>query len=128
MKRNFDPCAEAKNTILDLVIALRDDIFTSKDEYNDLMVVEFYFKNFHPEMIMVKFIENVLPYKKQIEKRDVHFFLSNTSIFEGLPPDKIEYYSTVIASGKKISSEYRETIWEYFDSLIALAEMYQKNK
>lgn len=77
---------------------------------------------------MMHLINKVLPYKKQIIERDVNFFLNNDSIFSGLPEDRVKYYSSVIASGKRINKEYRITIWEYFDSLIAFAELYQKNK
>lgn len=126
--KKFDPCFEAKNIITDLVVNLKEDIFNSNEEYGDLTIVEFYFKNLHPERIMAIFIDNVLPYKKQIVARDVNFFLKNESIFEGLPEDKIKYYSSVIASGTRISEEYRKTIWEYFDSLLACAEYYQKVK
>jgi len=127
-RTKFDPSIEAKNTMIDLIINLRDDIFTSHEEKNDLIAVEFYFKNFHHDTIMNHFINKVLPYKKQIINRDVQFFLKNDSIFAGLPEDRINYYSKIVASGKRISEDYRITIWEYFDSLIALAELYQKNK
>lgn len=127
-KSRFDPSVEAKNTIIDLVTNLRDDIFTSSEERGDLSAVEFFFRNCHHERIMMHLINKVLPYKKQIIERDVNFFLNNDSIFSGLPEDRVKYYSSVIASGKRINKEYRITIWEYFDSLIAFAELYQKNK
>lgn len=41
-KSRFDPSVEAKNTIIDLVTNLRDDIFTSSEERGDLSAVEFF--------------------------------------------------------------------------------------
>lgn len=128
MNRNFDPSVEAKNTIIDLITNLRDDIFKSQEERGDLTAVEFFFRNCHHERAMMHIINKVLPFKDQITSRNTDFFLKNKYIFSGLPDDRIDYYSKIIVSGKRISDEYRETIWEYFDSLIALAEVYQKNK
>jgi hypothetical protein len=128
MRSKFDPSVEAKNTIIDLISNLKDDIFKDPEERGDLVLVEFYFKNINPERVMTHLINKVLPYRKQIESRNVKFFLENESLFAGLPEDKIKYYSGIIASGKRIRDDYRITIWEYFDTLIAFADLYQKNK
>lgn len=128
-RSRFDPSVEAKNTIIDLITNLRDDIFTSSEERGDLTAVEFFFRNCHHERIMMHLVNKLLPYKKEIVAKNINFFEDNSdTIFAGLPEDRVNYYSKIITSGKRISTEYRSTIWEYFDSLIALAELYQKNK
>jgi len=124
----MDETVEAKRIILDLIIDLRDNIFDREDEEEDLTNVEIYFKLLHPERVIDHVINHVLPHKKKIDKRDVNFFLKNKSLFAGLPEDKIKYYSTIIANGKRVSQEDRDVVWDYFDSLIALAESYRKRK
>lgn len=121
---------DAKQTVLDLISDLRDNvrIFGGDEERGDLSVVEFFFQRLHPERVMQHLVEKLLPHKRQIEKRDQSFFLKNRVLFAGLPDNRIDYYSSVISSGNKISVDERNTIWEYFDAILALTEAYKKDK
>jgi len=71
-------------------------------------------------------VTHVLPWKTQIRKRDVHFFQDNKHIFEGLPSDRVEYYSEKLS--KDIDEESRNVMWEFFDTMVELAERYKKYK
>jgi hypothetical protein len=113
-----------KSTILELVGDLKDNIFDDLNEKGDLMLVEFYFKRMHPERIVDHVINFILPHKTKIQSRNLNFFLENKEIFVGLPEDRINYYSNIIATGSRLSSEDREIIWAYLDTLIALVEFY----
>ena len=62
-----------------------------------------------------------------IEDRDQDFFLKNKGIFAGLPDDRIKYYGELITS-KRIHTEDRRVVWEYFDTIIAIAEKYKKEQ
>lgn len=119
---------DAKSTILDFIGDLKDNIFDSEEEQGDLMLVEFFFKRMHPERVIDHIVKHALPYKAKIKKRDVNFFLENRKIFAGLPEDRIDYYSNVIAIGTKLSDEDRKIIWEYFDLFVSLGESYRKLK
>ena len=126
--KNGNEPEDSKNTILELIADLKDTIFDREDEKGDLMLVEFYFKRMHPERVIDHISSLALPHKSQIKKRDVNFFLENRKIFAGLPEDRIDYYSDIIATGTRLSEDDRKIIWSYFDTFIALAESYRKVK
>jgi len=123
-----DLLTDIKTTILDLVKDLKDNIFTELDEQGEFMMVEFFFKRMHPEAIMNHIVEKILPWKEKINKRDQNYFLENTALFEGLPKDRISHYGQVISGGDRVDDEDRKTVWEYFDTMVAIAEGYRKVK
>ena len=102
------------------------DIFTAPTEKGDLTMVEFFYKRLHKEMVMRHSIEKLLPHKQKIEDRNIEFFNDNRYIFAGLPDDRVEYYSDQIINQNRMSGDDLEMIWEYFDTMIALAESYKK--
>lgn len=124
---NSDTIAkDIKTTILELIAdinGLLDDPF----EQADFMIIKFFFEQRDKHDVAQHVVSYVLPYKRQIQRKDQNFFLENTGIFQGLPEDKIEYYSQMIASDK-YSEEDREVTWQYFSVLVHLAEEYKKNK
>jgi len=126
--KNGNEPEDAKNTILELIGDLKDNIFDQEEERGDLMLVEFFFRRMHPERVIDHVSAFALPHKLQIKNRDINFFLENRKIFSGLPEDRIDYYSNMIAVGTKLSEEDRQTIWDYFDLFITLAESYRKVK
>lgn len=117
---------DQKTTILELISDLKQNVFTQQNEQGDLVLVEFFIKRLHPERIMSNIVKNVLPHDKQISKRDSKFFISNKTIFSGLPQDRVDHYSYIIAN--KLNTEDLEVIWEYFDTIVSLAKVYKKNK
>lgn len=123
-----DPLMDMKTTILDLVEDLKGNVFTEKDEQGEFMMVEFFFKRMHPESIMNHIVEKILPWKDKINERDQNYFLENTALFEGLPKDRISHYGQVISGGDRVDDEDRETIWAYFDTIVAIAESHRKDK
>ena len=119
---------DIKNTILELIGDLKDNIFESEEEKGDLMLVEFFFKRMHPERVIDHIVSHALPHKNKIKNRDINFFIENRKIFAGLPEDRIDYYCNMIAVGEKLTDEDRQVIWSYFDTFVALAESYRKTK
>ncbi len=117
-----------KSTLLELVRDLKENIFKNNDEQGDLMMVEFFFKRMHEEMVMQHIIKQVVPYKIKIKDRDINFFIENRCLFAGLPEDRIDYYRNIIVSNERLNDEDRQIIWEYFDTIMALAESYRKHK
>lgn len=123
-----DLLEDLKSTVLDLIIDLKNNIFTLEDEKGDLMLVEFFFKRLHPENIMQHVVKYILPWKKKIEKRNEDFFLNNKNIFKGLPEDRIDHYGEIIAESDRVDDDDKIVIWEYFDTIIEIAESYKKRK
>jgi len=119
---------DLQTTVLELIADLKDNIFVQEEEIGDLMLVEFFFKKMHPERIMNHIVSKVLPWKEQIKKRDQEFFLQNSSLFQGLPEDRISHYTNTIVKGDRIDDDNRNIVWQYFDTIIQLAETYKKIK
>jgi hypothetical protein len=119
-------CIDIKNTQLEFIADLKENVFSGPIEQGELFTVSFFFERLHPERAMDHVVSHVLPWKKQIRKRDVHFFQNNKHIFEGLPADRVEYYSEKLS--KDIDEESRNVMWEFFDTMIELAEQYKKHK
>ena len=129
-KRNIPQ--DIRNTVLELIGDFKDNIFTKAEEQGDLMLVEFFFQKLNAETIAERIVKHVLPYSKEIENRNVIFFLDKkTEIFGGLPAARVEYFSDLIQKSEKdggMSDENKDVVWSYFDTLKALGEEYKKNK
>lgn len=127
-----DQTLDIKNTVLELIEDLRDNIFTKSSEKGDLLLVEFYFKKMAPVKISDHVVTHVLPYKGAIENRHISFFKEKKyDIFKGLPQDKVDYFSRLVENSEEeggLSEEDKNVVWSYFDTLSMLAERYKKYK
>jgi hypothetical protein len=123
----MDLCHDIKNTQLEFIADLKENVFSGMIEQGELFTVAFFFERLHPERAMDHVVSHVLPWKKHIRARNEQFFLDNKHIFEGLPADRVDYYSTKLA-GPDIDQESRDVMWDFFDTMVALAEEYKKNK
>lgn len=123
---------DIKLTVLELVADFRDNIFTKPAEQGDLLIVEFFFKKTPAVTIADNIVQHVLSRRKQIEKRDVSFFIAKKKeIFQNLPADRVEYFANLVQKSEKdggMGDDDKEAVWAYFDILIQLAEEYKKNK
>ena len=119
---------DLKATILDLISDLKNNVFTLEDEKGDLMVVEFFFKRLNPESLMQHVISHIIPWKDKIENKDQNFFLENKNIFKGLPEDRLTHYGQIIAKSERVDEEDKKVIWDYFNIIVEIAEIYKKNK
>lgn len=123
---------DIKLTVLELIADFRDNIFVKPAEQGDLLLVEFFFKKMSAQMVAEKIVLHVLSRRKQIENRDVQFFLEKKKeIFANLPADRVEYFANLVQTSEKdggMSDENRAAVWAYFDTLAELAEEYKKNK
>lgn len=123
---------DIRNTVLELLADFKDNIFTKPEEQGDLMLVEFFFQKLNADTISKRIVDHILPYSKEIENRNVIFFLEKKAeIFGGLPKERVEYFSGLIQKSEKdggMSEENKEVVWAYFDTLKTLGEEYKKNK
>jgi hypothetical protein len=123
---------EIKDTVLELICDFKDNIFTSSSDKGDLLVVEFFFKKKSAKEISDHIVKHVLPYKKNIENKKLSFFREKKNeIFSGLPKEKVEYFASLVEKPEKkggMSDENKDIVWDYFNTLASLAEIYKKNK
>ena len=87
-------------------------------------------KKTNPRIILSQFIEMIFPYKEQILLRNEDFFIGK-DYQEDFTNVSSDYISTITGKLKNIwasgiSESDKVKIWEYFHSLITLAELAQK--
>ena len=121
-----------KQTVGEFIEDIRDNIFTTDKDQGELMMVAFFFDKMPATAVANHVIKMVLPYKKEIENREVSFFITKKSeIFKGLSPDRVDYFADLFQKSPRkggISTENKEVVWSYFDTLLDLGERYKKNK
>ena len=87
-------------------------------------------KKTNPRIILTQFIEMIFPYKEQILLRNEEFFIVK-DFQEDFSNVSSDYISMITRKLKNIwesgvSESDKVKIWEYFHSLITLAELAQK--
>lgn len=126
--RQSQELEELNDMTLDLITDL-SSIFSHQDEKGDLIAAEVWHKLLHREVIMERTIQHLLPYKQQIKAKDFDYFVNNCDyIFGGLPKDRVDYYRNIIVEQKRITTVHMNIIWDYLDSMTALAESYNSKK
>lgn len=111
-------------TISDLLVDL-SDIFTETTERGDMELIKFFYNQMHKVRIMHHTIDKLVPWKQYIDSRDINFFDENRYLFEGLPEDRVVYYSELITGGHRLTQDDMDVCWNYLDTMIACAEEYQ---
>ena len=125
---NIEPLSDLKDTVLDLLRTLKENMFTRNDEQGDMLMMEIFFKNMHQERVMQHVVRHVLPHASVIEARKIEFFAQNRELFSGLPEDRIDYYNDLIMNSDRLDDEDKEEIWDYLNTIVELAKMYRKQK
>lgn len=118
-----------KRTILefinDLMLVFSAKSPVGKRLHADLSMMKFFFDRMDADKLMKHVVKEVLPHADQIERRDENFFLGNKAIFAGLPADRVAEISASWMKGY-IDKENKDIIWQYFDTIIALAQTWKK--
>ncbi len=97
----------------------------NSDEKNDIFLVTTLIRATNADNIYENiFVPRVLPYRDQLEKRDISYFNRNLNIFEGLPEDKVKKYNDRVY--KEMSDENKQVMFDYFDSFFAIHDIISK--
>ena len=124
MDKKLDTCFSLQRTIGEFIDDLQQ-VFTDENERSDFVAISVFYRRLHPETLMHKIHQHIVPHKAYIEKRDSQFFKENIYVFNQLPPEKVKYYQQAIFEKNRIAKEDIEMIWEYLDTIVALAELYK---
>ena len=122
-----DDLADLKIVMKEFIVDLRN-IFTSKDEQRDLLIIQLFFEKMSPERIMHSMINKVLPHAQIISNRDTQYFIEHDSIFQALPMSRSKHYKEFWSGtgGKSLSDNDKQAIWAYFDTIIEIVKTYKK--
>lgn len=118
-----------KNTVLELIEELKTEVFTlNEDEEDDMFKISFFFKQMPARSVAAAIVRELIPHSEQIETRDQKFFETNRMLFSGLPEDRVDYYIDIITSSARITEEDKAVVWDYFDTILALAKRCKKEE
>lgn len=104
-----------------------DELIELFPKEKDLIMIRLFVKDCIPvETILNSFITHVLPRKELVENRDDSFFTTNSvfEIIDKVNPNRFK----MLWKSSSLDQEDRDIIWQWFDTFIALVEMYQKIK
>lgn len=108
-----------KNTILEFITDLHS--IAPDEMLTDLELVRLFFNTMPPFQLSEHVVKSIVPHKNEIKNRDINFFMNNRKqIFQGIPEKHLEFLTIFIT--QDMSKEDRDTVWAYFDVLVALAE------
>lgn len=111
-----------KETIYEFIDTLQESIFTTKTDTVVFTAVKLFFKAMPPSMVMKHYLTKVYIHRDKIEDRNDQFFKENMDIFMGIPKTHLKKYKT---AWEHIEPDNKDIIWEYFDTLNTIANLYK---
>ncbi len=116
---------QIKNTIIEFISDF-ENIIDGGNLKNDIGMANIYFHGLSDTEITQHVIQHILPKKSYISARDMNFFRQNKkTLFGDLPERSVNEFEKVLFDGS-IPQENIDVIWDYFDTLVALAEKAKK--
>lgn len=111
----------------DFIGDLRESIFANDVEYTiKLTLIETHLATCDKNELMSDVVENFIPYKEYIKKRDLDFFVKKKEvIFAGLNSYDVNNLSSMITE-RKISEENIKSIFAHLQVILGLSEAYKK--
>lgn len=115
----YEKQVRVKRMVVDLINDLKDNIFnTSEEEEEDMIKIELYFSRAHADTVYKHVTDYIYPHKDKINDKNLMFFISEKSIFAGLPSEKVSYYSKEITNSNRIHPTDRDAIWDHFIAIV----------
>ena len=92
----------------------------------DLIVLRMVLNELSAELLINRFIKDILHLKDKVTNRDSTFFLENKLLYldANLDENKTNHFKKIWQ--QDIDDEDRDCIWEWFDLLITISEEYQR--
>jgi hypothetical protein len=126
------PADAIKTTIFEFITDLRDCVFTKPQDRPAFVKMEFFFNLMSSDAIASHVVKYVLPYKPKIRAKDMVFFMEQKqNIFVGMPENIVNHFAEIVQTPEEqggITEENLNVIWQYFDTLVTLAEKHSRKK
>ncbi|ALX27588.1 hypothetical protein GMAR_ORF214 [Golden Marseillevirus] len=116
-----------KKEVLGMLDELLSVFAEEKENRADVLLVKLFFTALPSDKLMEHFVKHVLPHEKRILEREEKFFIENTSIWQGLPENKVKMVSEMWQKGR-FTEEDKEMLWAYFDCFLELSKSSRKHK
>ena len=108
------------------LINFLDELIEQFPEESDLYIIRIFMKDQIPVYdVLGRYIRDLLPLKKIVDKRDESFFLQNDILYEqsGVAIDKVNNFRQLWLSDK-LDDNDREVIWKWMDLLNNISAKY----
>lgn len=112
----------------DQLVIFLDELIEQFPYEGDFVLMRIFIKDQLPIYDVIgRFIRDLLPLKKQVQKRDSDFFIQNTFLYTSasLGEEKINHFKNLWLSDK-LDDFDRLTIWKWMDLFISIADKYFK--
>lgn len=116
-------------TFKNQVIKFVDELIEQFPSTAEFVLIRIFVKDKIPiDMVIGRFIKEVLPFSKQIYDKEEKFFLENDAIYNSLGHNKEEYVKALkdLWTSESLDGDTREVIWQWIHVLVRLAEKYKK--
>jgi hypothetical protein len=117
-------------TFKNQVVKFVDELIEQFTNIPEFVLIRIFVKDKIPiDMVIGRFIKEVLPFRNEIFDKEEKFFLENDAIYNSLGGYKEEYVKAIkdLWTSDTLDEENREVIWQWIHVLVRLAEKYKTN-
>lgn len=116
-----------KRTVLELLDDV-ESIFNEPEEMVALMAIKKKYVLMNEKVLSDSLVESILPRKRDISSRNKIFFREFLCLMPEIPENYKEYMRDMLETWveKRISEEEMDILWQYFDAIVELCEVYKK--
>jgi hypothetical protein len=126
IKTHTDSMNNARTAFNNTCIEFIDAIMSVLPSETNLLLIKIYIKTkISQDKLVRRFIKYVLPVKNFITRRDEKFFMDNQYIDNLFANKTVPFDFRAI--WKKLNNENRESVWDWFNTLISIAEDYKNS-
>ena len=126
-KVRLNHLTDMRQTVLDFVEDLRENVFPTSEYENDFTRMRMYVMALSDDALMQKVIKNFLPHSNYAENRNPKFFKAIVPLLSRLPKTRVSFYLSKLKSGE-LGEDNMNTIWGFMNTIIAIAEDFKKTK
>jgi hypothetical protein len=110
------------------LVVFMDELISQLPLESDLLIARIFLNDQVPiKDVMEWFVHQLVHVREMITNRSDNYFISNTSIFTQLSPDKVNNFKKIWISGQ-LDEGNKDVIWKWIDSFVYLSDKYTKTK
>lgn len=115
-----------KKFLLELIVDLKTNVFVdNRDAQYDLRMIELAFKKMSMLQLMEKVCPHILRFEKEILAGNKEAVYRNKSIFQELPPDRVDFYANYFMND--VPPDVEANVMEYFKIFLKLCKRFKKD-
>jgi hypothetical protein len=111
-----------------VLVSFLDELIEQFPHEGDFVIIRIFIKDQVPMAdVLGRFIRDLLQFEDQVKERNERFFLDNSLLYTGasIADNKVNHMKNLWLSNQ-LDDNDRETIWQWMDALIKIANQYLK--